>query len=460
MKKISNLSQVTFEGKVLSALFKKFNIAKLRYAVLRDFEFLPNRLGSRDLDILIHPSDMPLACRIVANIALSMDLQFGNYFFDERIVQFTLVGRGLHKSLLQIKIDFFTRNDVYGIEVLSAEVMLLNLRTHNGVLVVADYIMLLDKLIFHLLVNQPLRSKYDADFALIARSRGKELKQILTKFLSAEKTKTLIVGLAKGSGSTLSLTRNERLLTLSRLWVGQRILIVPRSLKFLNFRLRDRIRLHGIFISISGPDGSGKTTIIDSVITQLNTLYGEGQVHYEHFRPTILPRIAEVAKMANVVKHIDENYERPHRASAAGLIGSMARLGYYWLDYLYGYLRKVRPEIKKGKLILFDRYYYDMIADSLRSRILLPQLLLRALGRILPLPDYAFFIKVDPNEIYRRKQELTMKRIVTLNSHYEDLVERGWLIEVDNNGAPEKAATEIVDYIITQRHLKSMRNLR
>jgi len=137
----------------------------------------------------------------------------------------------------------------------------------------------------------------------------------------------------------------------------------------------------------------------------------------------------------------------------------MVRLGYYWLDYFIGYLCGVWPVIQKRKIILFDRYYYDMVVDSLRCRILLPKSVLRVVGCLLPLPKYAFFIKVDHNEIYRRKQELTLKRITMLNSQYVNLVERGWLIEVDNNGTPEKASAEIVNHIVTQRHLQSLRRL-
>lgn len=206
------------------------------------------------------------------------------------------------------------------------------------------------------------------------------------------------------------------------------------------------LRLHGVFLSVSGPDGSGKTTVIDMVITQLGAIYGDDAIHYAHFRPTILPRIAEVAKKTRAVKTVDENYSEPHRAKPSGLAGSVARLGYYWLDYFGGYFRKVRPALKRREVMLFDRYYYDMIADSFRSRISLPMPLLRFMGGILPLPEYAFFINVDPKEIYRRKQELTMERIVQLNERYGDLARCGWLIEINNNDAPEKAAAQIVDH--------------
>jgi hypothetical protein len=67
------------------------------------------------------------------------------------------------------------------------------------------------------------------------------------------------------------------------------------------------------------------------------------------------------------------------------------------------------------------------------------------------MPQYAFFIDVDPEEIHNRKQELTMERIVFLNKRYGNLSDRGWLIRIDNNGEPKIAAAAIVDHIVADR---------
>ncbi|MEH6587346.1 MAG: hypothetical protein V7720_12355 [Halioglobus sp.] len=441
---------------MLKQLFSGFWEKKVRYGVLRNYESLPQSVGARDIDIVVHPDDLVAACSVVIGLTRAMGLRYGNYFTDERLTQFALVGRDPDGTLLQIKIDFFVRSEVYGIEFLSAEEMLRGTRDHNGVAVVSDLVLLLDKWIFHLLVGHPLHAKYEAEFATIAQSESVALTRSLARFLPEERATTLMSQLADGRGSTLVLSGSERRRALIRLWTAQGVAAYPRSLRFVAFRVRDWLRPHGVFLSVSGPDGSGKTTVIDMVITQLGAIYGDNAVHYAHFRPSILPRIAEVAKKARTIETVDENYDQPHRAKPSGLAGSVARLGYYWLDYIGGYFRTVRPVLKRRQVMLFDRYYYDMIADSLRSRILLPMPLLRFMGRLLPLPRYAFFINVDPEEIYRRKQELTMKRIVQLNQRYGDLTRRGWLIAIDNNGVAEKAAAAIVDRIVRDRHSKAV----
>lgn len=461
MKDTISPGQAAFEAAVLHDLFAGFAAGNIRYAVLRNYEHLPESVGARDIDIVIHPGDLPAASTVVTGIARARDLKYGNYYADERLTQYALVARdAADNGLLQIKIDFFIRSEVYGVEFLSAEDMLRDLREHNGVAVVADHVLLLDKWLFHLLVGRPLHQKYDADFAAIAQAQGPALVEILGKALPVERAQTLVASLAEGKGSTLVLPAPERRRALAQLWRAQGAAALPRSLRFATFRLRERLRPHGVFLSVSGPDGSGKTTVIDMVIAQLGAIWGEDAVHYAHFRPTVLPRIAEVAKKARTIEKVDEDYDQPHRAKPSGMGGSVARLGYYWLDYLLGYFRTVRPALKRRQVMLFDRYYYDMIADSFRSRISLPMPFLRFMGRLLPLPRYAFFIYVDPEEVHRRKQELTLEQITTLNDRYGALGDLGWLIKIDNNGAPDAAASAIIDHIVADRHARAAGKLR
>jgi len=460
MKDVLSSVQETFEADVLGALFAGLVSSGVRHAVLRNYEQLPRSVGARDIDIVVHPEDLRAACAVVTGTAETRGLRYGNFFSDERLTQFALVGRDEIGGLLQIKIDFFVRSEIYGIQFLSAQEMLADARDHNGVAVVADHVLVLDKWLFHLLVGKALGAKYDATFAAIAQDRPTPLIASLSRLLPQIRAAALVDALAEGKGSTLVLPKSERRRALRRLWRAQGARALRRSLRFAAYRLRDRLRPHGVFLSISGPDGAGKTTVIDMVIAQVEAIFGKGNIHYAHFRPTLLPRIAEVAKKARAVETVDENYDQPHRAKPSGVLGSTARLAYYWLDYLGGYMRSVRPVLKRREVILFDRYYYDMIADSFRSRIALPMPFLRLMGRLLPLPQHAFFIQVDPDEILRRKQELTMERIIELNGRYGALVERGWLTSIDNNGPPEVAAATIVDTIVMARDAHARKAMR
>lgn len=452
--------QELFERQALQCLFEGFSARRVHYGVLRNFESLPHSIGGTDIDILVHPDSLGAALDEVKTTARSTSAKFAKAYQDDMITQIVMVKRDTSGNLLTIKIDLLHNRQILGIEFLTAEKMLMDLRSHNSVPVVSELVMLIDKWSFHLLLGASLDAKYDAEFASIAGRQRSSVIGLLERFLSSDTATELVDALIDGKGSTLLLAARERRTALRRLWLLQGMQALPRSLQFLAFRLRDELRPHGVFLSISGPDGSGKTTVIDMVIEQLGAIYGDSAVTYAHFRPTVLPRIAEVAKKARAVETVDENYDQPHRAKPSGFIGSVARLVYYGIDYLGGYFRSVRPVLKRRGVMLFDRYYYDMIADSFRSRISLPMPLLRTFGRLLPLPQYAFFIHVDPDEIHRRKQELSLERIIELNGRYADLARRGWLIEIDNNGAPEGAAMAIVDHIIADRDARVHKNLR
>ena len=452
---LHNLDPEAFESVALHALFDEFTDKNIRYAVLRNYEQLPHRVGSRDIDLLIHPDDIRKAVEAVRALTLDLGLLVSDYFKDDMFVSIWLCRRLTEGSLFTLSVDLFRGRRVYGMELYSFEDAMSQGHSHNGIPVVGDAFVLLDKWLYHLVVGKPTPPKYDDDFALIADAEYVEIVENVARFIGQDEARRRIDATRDGVSSSLSgLSVKNRLRALRKFYTTRKAVHTLGFLKFLCYRLRDLIKLRGLFLSISGPDGSGKTTVIDQVIGQLERIYGKGNIRYAHFRPTVLPRIAEVAKKARALDQIDEDYDRPHRANPSGFGGSLVRLGYYGLDYVVGYLRSVRPILQRREVMLFDRYFYDMIADSFRSRISLPMPLLRMVGCLIPLPHYAFFIKVDPKEIYRRKQELTHERIVELNDRYGDLERRGWLVGIDNNGAPQHAADAIIDHIVAGRDHK------
>lgn len=454
--KILSYKRSDLEMDALTGLFRGLAARNVRYAVLRNHESLPQTVGARDIDIVVESGDLAKAVDAVRNLAIEMGLAYATHYHDDRLTQFTLVRRLSVCDLLDLKIDFFTSSQVYGITALSATQMLEDVWRHNGIPVVSDRVKLLDKWLFHLVVGQPLHPKYDADFATIAADPRARIGEILLPIFGAETAGRLMRELEAGRGSQIRpLSALERLAALWRLRRRQGIADIMRIVRFVGFRFCDRLHPAGIFISISGPDGSGKTTVIKLVIAQLRQLYGTDSVGYQHFRPSLLPRIASVAKASKTIKVVDENYADPHRARPSGPLGSLVRFGYYWLDYVGGYMRAIHPALVRREVVLFDRYIYDMIGDPSRSRIALPAGLMRIMLRITPLPRWAFFIRVPAEIVHARKQELTVDAIKVINARYSDLARRGMLVAIDNEGAPEIAAAAIVDRIVAARDARA-----
>ncbi len=164
-----------------------------------------------------------------------------------------------------------------------------------------------------------------------------------------------------------------------------------------------------IVISFIGCDGAGKSTLISEIIPILKKNFGDS-VYYEHMRPNKLPSLAKLFGLKNTTS-IDTT--KPHASSSSGFIDSLLRWSYYMLDYLIGYFLKVY--LLKFRLIksayIFDRYYYDYLLDSKRTRVSLPKFLLKFGQSIIPEPDIIFCLIADPDLIFKRKPELSLVEI-------------------------------------------------
>lgn len=446
---------------LLGRLFYDLSLSEVEYAVTRNYEQLPYSVGARDIDIVVVPAHRSKAVQVVARLAKEFGYLFAKYYTDEKLAQLVLTKR-TSAGLAELQIDFITSCQIYGVEFLSAAEMLKDLRWHNGIPVVSQPVVLLDKLLFHLAVGKPLHPKYDMTFADIAGRSRMALLEKLIPLVGDEDGRQMVNEIRAGRASALQpLSAVQWFTMLVNAWRTQRAgayLLLPQ---FMFNRLYDRVKPSGFWLSVSGPDGAGKTTVIELVLADLALAFGkDGLAHRGHFRPSVLPRIAELAAATGAAKTVDVDYSRPHRSPASGFAGSLARLSYYVADYVYGYFRLARPALVDRRIVLFDRYYYDVIADPGRSRIRLPKWLLRAFALIIPLPTYSFFISVSPEVARTRKQELTVGEITQLNLAYGDLVRRGAMTEVANNGLPEEAAAAIVDHIFADRDGAARSKLR
>lgn len=166
------------------------------------------------------------------------------------------------------------------------------------------------------------------------------------------------------------------------------------------------------FFAVVGPDGVGKTTFINLLQQELARIFVKDQdaIQVSHFRPSILPNI-KVLIAGKKYDASSEEFNKPHRAAPASPQSSLARLVYYWTDYLLGYWLVNRRKCARGTIIIFDRYFYDFIVDPRRSRINLPAWVRNIFLRLTPEPDLVFFLDCDPDTVYGRKQELSKGEI-------------------------------------------------
>ena len=193
----------------------------------------------------------------------------------------------------------------------------------------------------------------------------------------------------------------------------------PRALRYLLSTAAEFVRPGGLIITFSGVDGAGKSTVIEHVKERLEKTWRKRVVVIRH-RPSVLPILSawQYGKKGAEARSIQS---LPRQGQNFGLGSSLVRFAYYYLDYVLGQTVIWLKYTRRGHVVLYDRYYFDFINDGRRSNISLPTSLTKALYTFVNKPQLNFFLYADPQEILRRKQELSASTIIQLTQDYQEL---------------------------------------
>ena len=192
-----------------------------------------------------------------------------------------------------------------------------------------------------------------------------------------------------------------------------------RGLRYLLNTAADFVRPGGLVITFSGVDGAGKSTVINHVKERLEKKWRKRVVVIRH-RPSVLP-ILSAWKYGKDGAEARSVQNLPRQGQNFGLGSSLVRFSYYYLDYVVGQVVIWLKHTRRGHVVLYDRYYFDFINDGRRSNINLPARFTQALYAFVNKPKLNFFLYADPQEILRRKQELSASTITQLTQQYQSL---------------------------------------
>lgn len=189
--------------------------------------------------------------------------------------------------------------------------------------------------------------------------------------------------------------RNRR--TVIRYWIDD-----------LRRRVERVLRPTGLAVAFMGPDGSGKSTIMDRVEKDLAPA----------FRRSTQYRLRPGLPKGGISKPVTE----PHALPPWGTVLSLVKLALWWVDYTLGYVFRVYPRLVCSTFVLFDRYYHDLLVDPVRYRYGAPLWLARVAGPLLPRPQLVIVLDAPVEVLRARKQEISSEELSRQREAYLKVV--------------------------------------
>lgn len=171
-------------------------------------------------------------------------------------------------------------------------------------------------------------------------------------------------------------------------------------------------RARGSFVALLGVDGSGKSTVANLLHQRLSDENRPCTCH--HWRPYILPSPRRL--FGDKPTYDADN---PHDKNTHSLGISTFLSMYYFADFWIGHLFKVLPELKAGQCVIFERYFYDALADPQRYRLINTRLL-DFLARLVPTPMATIVLLGDADILNSRKGELSVAEINVQQTRFRD----------------------------------------
>ena len=165
----------------------------------------------------------------------------------------------------------------------------------------------------------------------------------------------------------------------------------------------------GQFIVLVGPDGVGKTTVAKALVDSY-----PGPTRYFHFRPLVFSPLLAAPPVS-----MDPAPDKgsPHGSRVLGWIRIARNLVRFWA----GYLVRIRPAIRAGRLVIGDRWAFGYLVQPAALKFYGPRWLARLAIGLLPQPDFVANLTAPIEVVHLRKQELSESEIAAELAAWNDL---------------------------------------
>ena len=423
----------------VEAVLAELGARQIRYAVLHSWQQLPDHLPS-DLDIAVARADAWRIPGVLAAIERRgfRPVQYLNYAVEAHYFVFAWTEG---TAVATAAVDFITEHREGNLVLTSGDELVEGRRQFRGFWIpsaAAQLRYLLSKKV----LKRSLPARQSRQLAALAEELGPE---------ETERVCDRLFGRRWGRRAAEA-TRDEKLGDLlaplrMRMWL-RAFLSGPWTL--LRYPLTELPRVMrrffeptGLTIAVLGPDGAGKTTLIENLGVQLDGAFRLR--HLFHWRPGLLARGRFKPE------------SRPHSRAVYGRARSIAHMAVHFADYVLGFPLRIRPLLVRSGLVLFDRYFDDVLADPARYRSSAPAGLAKMVAALTPRPDLMFVLDAPARALAARKRETTEGAIALSAERYRRLAERPSARLLDATRPPDELALEAAHSTIDLLHARMVR---
>ncbi len=364
------------------------NNEKIKWTILRNYSELPTNNSSKDVDISISYSDKDQVIKVLEEVMFNNNFRFKKlikFSFCYSYVYFNITG----KDIESIKIDLFWGLQLKGYVMATPEYIYSTSEDFGLFKGANTSLSNVFNFVTPIVSNGVIREKYFEPLVKEYEKNQTDIKKWLLRVMEEDMFKHLEKDLKIANLENIySYLPKIRTSIMNRTSKRTSITLVINTIDRWYYRLNQFVyNTGGGFISFHGPDTKEKKNIIQ----HFNKKYADvfiidtKAISYKYFKPNVL-KYNEITNI-NLLND-NSDYSKKEKSYLVSLLS----LCYNFFDYLVGYFYITKKEILYHKTVIYNNYIYDILSNSFKTNLKIPNFIKFLFASITPRPTVSFYI--------------------------------------------------------------------